>query len=197
MALKVPVNKSDHHRGSLNAPVVLLEFGDFECPYCAMTAPTIDKLLADFGDDLCLVYRHFPLRSVHPFAEYAALASEAADQQGQFWPMHRLLFENYDMLSEENILTMAKKINLDIERFNKDMLRPDLMTRLQLDFMSGVRSGVNGTPTLYLNGIRFEGPPMYKLLRAAISDVLETKKQPYESPTMRPPSPDNNHLSLG
>jgi protein-disulfide isomerase len=172
--LKIPINSRDHHRGSLFAPVCLLEYGDFECPHCSVTANVIDQLTAEFGSGLCFIYRHFPLSNAHSFSQLAAVAAEAADQQSQFWSMHQMLFENSESLSLENLLELADSLNLDILRFQNDLKRTDLVERVSHDFNGGLRSGVNGTPTIYLNNFRFNGPITYNFLKRKIEDELET-----------------------
>lgn len=173
MKLKTPPTTLDHHRGPLTAPVFLVEYGDFECPYCGAAYPVFERLIAEFKNDLCFVYRHFPLKNIHPHSELAARAAEAADQQKQFWPMHHLLFENQGALSSENILKMAEFLNLDLDRFHTDLRRDDLLQRLRADFNNGIRSGVNGTPTVYINDFRFNGPPLDKPLEEVIRSLIE------------------------
>ena len=170
--LKVPPVKSDHFIGQLGSPVVLIEYGDFQCPHCAAAAPSLEQIVEEFNSSICYIYRHFPLREIHPMAEFAALASEAADQQGEFWGMHHLLFENQIELSPENILRFAHHLKLDLDEFKKDLKRPDLLERINEDFMGGIRSGVNGTPTLFMNVYRFDFPPRYEFLKPAIQQVL-------------------------
>lgn len=180
-ALSISPNSQDHRRGPLRAPVNILEYGDFQCPFCARAASVTDRLIDEFQIDLCFIYRHFPLRTLHPDAEFAALASEAADQQAQFWPMHHLLFQNQDDLSAVNILNFAEDLELDLQRFQDDLQREDLLQRVRRDFSGGIRSGVNGTPAFYLNGFRFDGPSDFETLKVAIAKSLGS-----ETPGIRP-----------
>lgn len=170
--LQIPISRFDHHKGSLNASVILVEYGDFQCPYCSVTAPVIDSLLDEFNGDLCFIYRHFPMKNIHPIAELAALASEAADQQGKFWEMHRILFRNSSHLSSENIGLYAQSLGLDMDRFLYDVQRPDLAEKVQHDFNGGIRSGVTGTPTIFLNGESYEDSSTYDPLSSAIRNLL-------------------------
>lgn len=171
--LKIPISQFDHRIGRMDASVVMVEYGDFQCPYCAVTAPVIETLLDEFRDDLCFVYRHFPMRNIHPVAELSALAGEAADQQGKFWEMHKLLFRNSASLNSEYIGLLARSLNLDMDRFLYDVQRNDLIYRVHQDFNGGLRSGVNSTPTLFLNGERYEDSSTYEPLSMAIRDILE------------------------
>ena len=177
MQLKVMVNEMDHHRGSLNAPAKLVEYGDFQCPYCAAAYIELEPLVEEFKREICFVFRQFPLTNIHPFAELAARAAEAAGEQGQFWPMHHRLFENFSVLSEETIFSLAESLNLDPPLFAKDVLRPDLLEKIHLDFSGGVRSGVNGTPTLFLNAQRFNRPISYGACKRALLELLNGSLQ--------------------
>lgn len=172
-SLQIPISHLDHRKGSLNASVVLVEYGDFQCPYCAVTAPVIDSLLDEFRDDLCFIFRHFPMKNIHPVAELAALASEAADQQGRFWEMHQILFRNYTHLSSENIGLYAQSLNLDMDRFLYDIQRADLAEKIHRDFNGGVKSGVDGTPAIYLNGEKYDDSSTFDPLSSAIRDILQ------------------------
>lgn len=173
MNLKKAVTELDHFRGPLDAPVVLVEYGDFECPYCAAAFPMLENLIENFGDALCFVYRHFPLTAIHPHAEFAALAAEAAGRQNQFWEMHHFLFQNSGRLLEENILGMAKNLELNLEQFLGDIDDETLMEKVQNDVFTGARSGVNGTPTLFLNGFRYDGPRNYHALQLMIRSLTD------------------------
>lgn len=172
LSLKAPVSLQDHHRGPLGAPVILVEYGDFECRFCGQAYFEIERLLRDVKNNICFVFRHFPLSEIHPHAFRAAMAAEAADQQNSFWPMHHLLFQNQSSLSEAGIVQLAQILKLDMKRFQRDLHRPDLEERVRADFNAGIRSGVNGTPTLFLNGVRFEGSTMYESLREEVNKIL-------------------------
>lgn len=155
--LTVEISERDHVRGPITAPLTLLEYGDYECPYCAAAHPNVKQVLGVLGDQLAFAYRHFPLSTIHPHAFTAAEAAEAAGAQGRFWEMHDLLFENQDRLSVDDLLVYAQLLVLDVERFVADLQRHTYEPRVREDFMTGVRSGVNGTPTFFVNGVRHNG----------------------------------------
>jgi len=146
----------DHVRGPSDAPVTLVEYGDFECPYCGQAEPVIRELLADFGD-VRYVWRHLPLRDVHPNAQRAAEAAEAASRQGAFWAMHDLLLGRQDALLTADLVGYAEELGLDVERFTQDLRRHTGAARVACDLDSADRSGVAGTPTFFLNGRRHHG----------------------------------------
>ena len=150
--LFLPVGTRDHGRGPKDAPVTLVEYGDFECSFCGRAYPVLKKIEDRMGPRLRIVYRHFPLATIHPHAETAALAAEAAGAQGKFWEMHDLLFQNQGALEEEDLLEYAQGLALDLAEFAEVLSTGRFLPRIREDFMSGVRSGVNGTPTLFING---------------------------------------------
>jgi len=171
--LKVPVTSQDHILGDENASVTLVEYGDYECPYCGAAHPIIKQILETFGPDLRFVYRHFPLTNVHPNAEIAAEAAEAAGSQGKFWPMHDWLFENQQDLGMRSFAAAARHLKLDVPLFLDELAAHAHHQKIQADFMGGVRSGVNGTPTFFINGVRHDGSYAYEGLAAAISGALQ------------------------
>ena len=146
----------DHVRGPESATVTLVEYGEYECPYCAEATVVVRKLEEHFGDDLRLVFRHFPLRNVHQGAFDAAVAAEAAARQGRFWELHELLGRSRKDLSPERIRHLADKAKLDLDRFDADLRDPALRARVEADIETGLASGVNGTPTFFLNGVRYD-----------------------------------------
>jgi len=154
--LTVPVTDRDHVQGAANAAVTLLEYGDYECPYCGAAYPIVKQLQSTMGDTLRFAFRNFPLSTMHPHAEQAAEAAEAAGAQGQFWPMHDLLYENQRRLGADDLVAYAGRLGLDIARFERELTDHVYAARVHEDFMSGVRSGVNGTPTFYINGVRHD-----------------------------------------
>ncbi len=154
--LTVPLSGRDHILGSPTATRTLLEYGDFECPFCAAAHPVIKQLLGSVGDEITFAYRHFPLTQIHPRAELAAEAAEAAGSQGSFWEMHDLLFESR-RLAPRDILDHAAALDLDVEQLAAELKAHTHRPRVREDFLSGVRSGVNGTPTFFVNGIRHNG----------------------------------------
>ena len=145
----------DHIRGAVDAPVTVVEYGDFECPYCGRAEPVLRELLRDFTN-VRYVWRHLPLTDVHVHAQLAAEAAEAASDQGAFWEMHDLLFANQKHLQDEDLHSYAARLGLDLERFDREIAQRVHAERVHEDFMSGVRSGVNGTPTFYIDGMRHD-----------------------------------------
>jgi protein-disulfide isomerase len=170
--LKIPISTLDHQIGLVNAPVIIVEYFDFQCPYCALAAPVLDGIVEKFDSDVCFVARHFPLKTVHPFANPAALASEAAALQGKFWEMHHALFANQEFLNEDNIRVIAQELGLNMNKFTSDLARPELAAKVQSDFKGGIRSGVNGTPTIFINGYRYDGVPSYEELSAIAREII-------------------------
>jgi protein-disulfide isomerase len=148
--------------------VTLVEYGDFECPYCGQAEPVVRELVQTFGDDLTFVFRHLPLVDVHEHAELAAEAGEAADAQGRFWEMHDLLLAHQDALTTEAILGYAEQLGLDLDRFRADWDSRRYALRVARDVESAEESGVRGTPTFFLNGRRLHGH--YDL--ASLTDAL-------------------------
>jgi protein-disulfide isomerase len=147
----------DHVRGPADAPVTLLEYGDYECPYCGNAAPTIAKLLDHFGDELRYVWRHLPLSDVHPNAQLAAEAAEAAGAQGRFWEMHDRLLADQDDLAVSDLYRHASALGLDLDRFSEDLVHRHGAPRVAEDVASADASGVSGTPTFFVNGRRHQG----------------------------------------
>ena len=166
--LMLPVSKRDHIQGDLTAAITLVEYGDFECPHCAAAHLIIKAIQNRMGDQLCFAFRHFPLSTVHPHAMQAAEASEAAGAQGEFWPMHDLLFESQENLEYEDLLADAQSLGLDLARFTSELMERKYEPRVKEDFTSGVRSGVNGTPGLFINGVRHDGGYDFDLLLSVL-----------------------------
>ena len=155
--LGLPVGERDHVLGPATAPVTLVEYGDFECPYCRAAVPIVQELQRLLGDRLRLVFRHFPLTRLHPHAQHSAEAAEAAAAQESFFPMHAALFEHQDALEDEQLVQYAADLDLDAARIRDELAAHTYAGRVREDFESGVRSGVRGTPTFYLDGIRYDG----------------------------------------
>jgi len=170
--LTVPVNESDHTQGAHTAAITLVEYGDYECPSCGQAYPIVKELQQRLGHQLRFVFRNFPLTSAHPRAEPAAEAAEAADSQGKFWAMHDMLFENQDALDEESLLRYAAALGLNEAEFISELESHTHAPRVRRDFMGGVRSGVNGTPTFFINGIRHDGGFDLDTLLNAIEDEI-------------------------
>jgi protein-disulfide isomerase len=153
----MPVREDrDHIQGPADAAVTLVQYGDYECPYCGAAYPIIKDVQARMGERLRFVFRNFPITTSHPHAEQAAEAAEAAAAQGAFWQIHDLLYENQERLGDHDLHAYAQSLGLDLELFDKELAEHVHAERVREDFMSGVRSGVNGTPTFYVNDARYD-----------------------------------------
>jgi len=167
--LTLPVAEDrDHIQGPADAPVTLVEYGDYECPYCGAAYPIVKQVQSQMGQRLRFVFRNFPITTSHPHAEQAAEAAEAADAQGRFWEMHDHLYEHQRHLENDDLVGYAGALGLDVERFADELARHVHAARVREDFMSGVRSGVNGTPTFYVNGLRYDDSYEFEPLSAAV-----------------------------
>jgi protein-disulfide isomerase len=153
-SLRPPIGDNDHIRGPADASIELVEYGDFECPHCGKAAVIVNQLIAELGDRLRFAYRHFPLSKIHPHARKAAQASEAAAAQGRFWEMHDLMFAKAPALEVPKLIEYAGELGLDVPRFEQELTSDTWADRVQSDIAGGVRSGVNGTPTFFINGQR-------------------------------------------
>ena len=155
--LTMPVDEErDHIQGAADAAVTLVEYGDYECPYCGAAYPIVKELQARMGERLRFVFRNFPITTSHPHAEQAAEAAEAAAAQGRFWEMHDVLYENQKRLGDQDLRAYAEKVGVDVASFDQELAEHVHAARVREDFMSGVRSGVNGTPTFYIDGARHD-----------------------------------------
>ncbi|PYI82116.1 MAG: disulfide bond formation protein DsbA [Verrucomicrobia bacterium] len=170
MYLKLPDSERDHVQGTIDAPIALLEYGDYECPFCSEVQPIVKEIQRRLGDDLCFAFRHFPLTNVHPHAEHAAEAAEAAAEQRSFWAMHETLFANQDALDDEALAEYAAALGLNAKRLIQEVISGAHAQRVREDFNSGVRAGVNGTPSLFINGQRYDGARGLEPLLAAVSN---------------------------
>jgi protein-disulfide isomerase len=170
--LKPPVDARDHMRGDPKSAIILVEYGDFQCPHCGAAYPIVKQIEKKYSKDLAFVFRQFPLSESHPFAVAAAVASEAAAIQGRFWEMHALLFEYQSRLSAATILHHAKTLELDMVRFEKDIQDPALFKKVDASFESGILSGVNGTPSFFINGIKYNGSYDFNSISEAIAVEL-------------------------
>ena len=155
--LKPAVGSQDHVQGPAEAAIEIVEYGDYQCPHCGSAYPVIKEIQKKFRQKVRFVYRNFPLAESHEFAMPAAVASEAAALQDKFWEMHDIIFENQDSLSNEGLFKMATEAGLDIEKFKEDIQKKELEQKVESDFESGIRSGVNGTPSFFVNGTKFDG----------------------------------------
>src|ERR1700733_8472681 len=152
-----PVTARDHIQGPSHAKLVLVEYGDYECPYCGAAYPVVKELQRRLAGKLSFEFRNFPLATAHPHAEIAAEAAEAAGAQGKFWEMHDMLYENQEALEAENLRGYASALGLDLHRFSRDLSEHIFMAKVREDFRSGVHSGVNGTPSFFINGELYNG----------------------------------------
>jgi len=171
-ALVLPVGPRDHAQGPATAPVTLVEYGDFECPYCGRAYPIVKSVQKQLGTRLRFVFRNFPLTEIHPHAANAAEAAEAAGEQGRFWEMHDALFKHQDALEPTDLIAYAVGIGIDPDKLGAELESHAQAARVREDFMSGVRSGVNGTPTFFINGARYDGSWDYPMLLAAIEAAI-------------------------
>ncbi len=155
MPLRPAVSDRDHSFGPEDASIELVKYGDYQCPHCLRGYWVVKQLEEELGDKLRFVFRNFPLAKIHPEATIAAIATEAAALQDKFWEMHDMIFENQDDLSEENLFAFAEEVGLDMDQFRADLKRADLAQIVEDDFESGIRSGVNATPTFFINGEKY------------------------------------------
>ncbi|HYV95042.1 MAG TPA: thioredoxin domain-containing protein [Chitinophagales bacterium] len=150
--LKLPVNAADHYQGSIDAAITIVEYGDFQCPYCRRAHPLVKRLLKERGNELLFVFRNFPLSKIHRYARISATTAEASGKQGKFWEMHDLIFENQNKITPDYLLALAEDIELDLLQLEQDSKSEDVRNKIMADFESGIRSGVNRTPTFFING---------------------------------------------
>lgn len=172
------VHTNDHLYGNPAAVIELVEYGDYECPYCGRAYPFVRDIKEQLGNEVKFVFRNFPLRKIHPNAFNAALATEAAALQGKFWEMHDVIFENQRNLREERIHQLAALLGLDLERFKTDMQLASLAEKVEKDFESGMRSGVNRTPTFFINNQKYEGEWNDGQLLQHLKTLLTNTPQP-------------------
>ncbi len=177
-ALKSPIGPADHVQGPPAAAVELVEYGDFQCPHCSKAAAVVDQLRAEFGDRVRFAFRHFPLGKIHPLARKAAEAAEAAGAQGKFWEMHDALFAAAPAIAGPGLSRLAGELGLDVARFDADLTAGTYVDRVQADVSGGARSGVNGTPTFFVNGRRHAGGYAKDGLRVAMLAVLSADAGP-------------------
>ncbi len=172
MSLRVPVSSTDHVQGDENAPCVLVEYGDYQCPHCRAAHPIIRGLQRHFGQRLLFAFRNFPLTNIHPMAEAAAETAEFAGANGVFWQMHDEIFQNQDRLGPALLAELVQGLGKSVDDWNRSLEQGTYAARVESDFAGGVRSGVNGTPTFFINGTRYNGAYDYEDLLAAIQSAL-------------------------
>lgn len=169
--LKIPVTQEDHIQGDDNAAITLVEYGDYECPYCGLAYPIVKRIQKHFGKRLRFVFRNFPLVESHPHAGQAALAAEFAATQQKFWEMHDALYENQEALDLSNLLTYGQTLGLAEAELKSAIENETFAEKIKNDFMGGIKSGVNGTPSFFINGTRHNGSFNYDDLVAALENA--------------------------
>ena len=174
--LTLPVGLRDHIQGLDTAPVTLVEYGDYECPYCGDAYPIIKQVQKNLGNKLCFIFRNFPITQIHPHAQHAAEAAEAAAAQNKFWEMHDYLYEHQQALDDKNLEKYAGILGLDMVKFKNDFYKHVYASRVREDFLSGVRSGVNGTPSFFLNGIHYNNSWDYETLSETLVSIIKEKQ---------------------
>jgi protein-disulfide isomerase len=170
--LQPPVQPHEHIRGAADAPITLVEYGDFECPYCAAAHPQVKRVEQHFGTKLRFAFRHFPLSQAHPLAEPAAEAAETAGAHGRFWEMHDGLYENREEFGAPLFFALAEALAIPDSELRTALTSQQYAAKIRSDFLSGVRSGVNGTPTFFINGVRHDGGYLFEDLAGAIEALL-------------------------
>lgn len=172
--LAVPVSERDHSQGPATAAVTLVLYGDYECPYTRQSTRVVQALKQELGDQLRFVYRNFPLTEIHPHALHAALAAEAAAAQSKFWQMHDYIFHHQHMLADADLAQFAEAVGLDLQQYASDMREQRGLARIEQDVESGERSGVQGTPTFFINGVLYRGSWEHDALLAALEAARRT-----------------------
>jgi len=174
--LKIPVTPEDHAQGPEDAEVTLVEYGDYECPHCARAYPIVKQVQKHFKKRLRFIFRNFPLSEMHAQAEAAAEVAEFAGSQGKFWEMHDLLFENQARLGEALFAELGEQLKLSSTELRHALEQKTFEARVRADFKGGVHSGVNGTPTFFINGVRHDASFDYDTLVSAIHSVIDAAK---------------------
>ena len=175
--LATVISEEGHAQGPADAAITLVQYGDYECPYTRLSRHSVRQLQREFSDSLRFVFRHFPLEEIHPHARAAAAAAEAAARQTDFWTMHAYLFEHQQAFEDADLKRYAVELGLDPDRFARDRTTPEVETRIDRDLANGERSGIQGTPTFYVNGIRNDGGYDLESLRSAILAHIDGRAQ--------------------
>lgn len=170
--LKTPANVSDHRMGPLNAAIIIVEYGDYECPRSGALAPILEKIFKEYAGHICLVYRHFPMVNLHANAGMAAVAAEAAGEQGKFWEFHQALLANQYNQNSEAIFSLARDIGLDLRQFTNDWERDDLLEHVHNNIETGNLNGISATPAIFINGVLFTGNISYEEIKDEIELIL-------------------------
>ena len=172
--LVVPVSERDHRQGSATAAVTLVQYGDYECPYTRQSTTIVRAIQQQLGDQLRFVFRNFPLTEIHPHALHAALAAEAAAAQDKFWQMHDYIFHHQHTLEDSDLAHFAEAVGLDMQKYARDMAEQRALARIEEDVEGGERSGVQGTPTFFINGVLYRGSWEQDALLAALQAASQT-----------------------
>ncbi len=172
--LVVPVNERDHAQGSAKAAITLVQYGDYECPYTRQSTNVVRAIQQELGEQLRFVFRNFPLTEIHPHALHAALAAEAAAAQGKFWQMHDYIFHHQHTLEDSDLEQFAEAVGLDMQQFALDVAEQRSLARIEEDVEGGERSGVQGTPTFFINGVLYRGSWEQDALLAALQAASRT-----------------------
>ena len=172
--LAVPVSERDHRQGPATAAVTLVQYGDYECPYTRQSTTVVRALQQQLGEQLRFIYRNFPLTEIHPHALHAALAAEAAATQGKFWQMHDYIFHHQHTLADADLEHVAEAVGLDLQQYRRDMREQRALARIEEDVEGGERSGVQGTPTFFINGVMYRGAWEHDALLAALQSASPT-----------------------
>ena len=170
--LQTPVSAEDHIQGNQQAAIALVEYGDYQCPYCGLAYPVVKRLQRHFANDLKFVFRNFPLVQSHEYALLAAAAAEAAGNQGQFWEMHDMLYEHQEQLTSQDLLSYAKDLKLDLIQFDQDIKSEAILNRIRADYGSGEMSGIEGTPAFFINGEKYIGAPQFSEMKQFIEELI-------------------------
>jgi protein-disulfide isomerase len=174
VSLAVPVSERDHSQGPATAAITLVQYGDYECPYTRQSTWVVQTIQQQLGDQLRFVYRNFPLVEIHPHALHAALAAEAAAEQGKFWQMHDYIFHHQHTLEDADLAGFAEVVGLDLQQYARDMAEQRGLARIEEDVAGGERSGVQGTPTFFINGVMYRGSWEQDALLPAIQAASRT-----------------------
>jgi protein-disulfide isomerase len=172
--LSIPVGPEDHASGPPEAQLTVVEYGDYQCPYCGQAYPIVERLRKDFADSMRFVFRNLPLADVHPHAEAAAEMAEAVALQDKFWEIHDTLFENQRDLSDKALRRYAEEVGASVEDATQAIADGGPRERVEGDFESAIRSGANGTPTFFINGVRYDGSWQYEPFAEYLRELLDT-----------------------
>jgi len=172
--LGVPVSERDHSQGPATAAVTLVQYGDYECPYTRQSTTIVRAIQQQLGDQLRFIFRNFPLTEIHPHALHAAFAAEAAAAQGKFWQMHDYIFHHQHTLEDSDLEQFAEAVGMDMQQFARDMAERPYISRIEEDLQSGIRSGVRGTPTFFINGVLYRGSWEHDALLDALQAASRT-----------------------